>query len=302
VKKTFRQKWANWTTPTKVTVVGAVLGLVFAAIQVLPIVISGIGFLNEKVHGPPPITASTEVQLEKALVELDDNIDCLQSLRAFYDRELGWSKCQLRSTYLRSLSRQFSSLTARDHFRESERIYDAFLKLLEAYDEINAIDDRSDFIKFERNSSLQLRDVHFISIFLRYYYERFNIGDSGCYDNRGRISNRCQKIFDNNDQTTTRFDDLTLQWESMPAKYIKIGDQIAKTVGDWHSCIDGVSTMEVYEVGKATQTSKNGEPTQEVKVLGIDGYYFDYNVPREGVVHVIISGNDKIPLDVPRMC
>jgi hypothetical protein len=297
VTTSLRRKWASWSLPTKVAVVTGLL----AAVPVLPMVWEGIQTLRERIDGPPSLTMPINSQVKAALGELDDNVDCLQSLKQLNQSELGWTKCQAKSTYLTSLSKQFSALTARDRFYESDRIYDALTKLIAAYAEINSVENSSEFAEFQKNSPLQLRDVLFLTVFLRYYYERFDLVDSSCYDISGKTNDSCQKKIDQSEYETSHFDDLTLQWENMPARYIMIGDQIAKTVGDWHSCIDGISTMELYIKDDDLKKSQNGTAVK-AKILGVDGYYFDYNVSRKNVVHTITSSENEEFLSVPRMC
>lgn len=236
VIKEFRRKWKTWATPTKISLSLAALAVFFGVFQASPQLFDTMHWLKGKFQGDPPITAPLPQQIQGALVEMQDNIDCLSSYNSLRSGDVYWTICRPRSVYMKSLSRQFSVLMSHDQYDESENIYDDWVSVIDSYDALSKIDTHDELLEYERNSPLTLRDTLFLTAFFKYYYEKYYF-DASKSEIRKNMSQECR---DNRSgiEASLAYNSLTEKWDDWPARRTIIADEKVKTIGDWHGLID----------------------------------------------------------------
>jgi hypothetical protein len=237
--ESFSRKFKKWSLPTKIFVVFGFFGLVFGAFQASPQIIGTAHFFKKLIVGDPPIDAPLKQQIDSALIEMDENIDCLASYNALRDADVPWTLCKPKSKYMKSLSKQFSVMGSRDLLGESDRIHQDWMAVLKSYEKISKIRTHKHFLLFEKNSELTLRDTLFLTTFLKYFYSHYYSDARACFEIENLSkSKQCKGFADAELEQIAQYNVLTAKWNEWPARATRIEGIEDVTIEDWLGSMD----------------------------------------------------------------
>jgi hypothetical protein len=220
--------------PTQVSILIAIVAVIIGLIQIVPIIVSGAKVLHEKVVGEPPIDKPLKEQLNGALLEMDENLECLVTYNDLRTTSPDWALCRPKYRFMKSLTKQFSVLSSRDYYFDSSAAYPYWTKLIHSYEELSKIKVQSDFLNHEKNAELTLRDTLYLTAFFKYYYEKYFYEMRHCYEENAEANlQECENLNLVEEARIKKYDYQIARWKEWPARATIIEGERADKVHDW---------------------------------------------------------------------